>query len=259
MTLEFETVEKHYADGTVALAGVSFTVPKGQLCVVLGPSGAGKSTLLRCVNGLVQPSSGCVRINGVPVNPQSLADIRPTVGMIHQGFNLVGRSSVAMNVIAGALPKVATLPALFGVFPRHYRGKACELVSEVGLSPLCWANPVLSPHRPCVGGFMTLPLRNPDSVTLPVEQRGVDGSRVQSGRTGPSAHPPVTLPKSVRGFRKLQQIDSEFDPKLGTVGDGNDFYIQVVSRLADDFPGPFQQSFVLLLHQQHERGRFGAE
>lgn len=136
MTLEFETVEKHYADGTVALAGVSFTVPKGQLCVVLGPSGAGKSTLLRCVNGLVQPSSGCVRINGVPVNPQSLADIRPTVGMIHQGFNLVGRSSVAMNVIAGALPKVATLPALFGVFPRHYRGKACELVSEVGLSEI---------------------------------------------------------------------------------------------------------------------------
>lgn len=124
--LSFESVEKRYPDGTVALAEVSFTVPKGQLCVILGPSGAGKSTLLRCVNGLVQPSGGRVCIDGVPVAPRSLKDIRPSVGMIHQGFNLVGRSNVAMNVIAGALPKVGTLPALFGIFPQAYRRNFCE-------------------------------------------------------------------------------------------------------------------------------------
>ena len=134
--LAFESVEKRYPDGTVALARISFTVPMGQVCVILGPSGAGKSTLLRCVNGLVQPSSGRVCINGVPVDPQSLKDIRPSVGMIHQSFNLVGRASVAMNVIAGALPRVATLPALFGIFPQSYRSKACELVGDVGLSEL---------------------------------------------------------------------------------------------------------------------------
>jgi phosphonate transport system ATP-binding protein len=136
VTLEFESVEKRYQDGTVALAGVSFTVPKGQLCVVLGPSGAGKSTLLRCVNGLIQPSNGRVRINGVPVDPQSLEDIRPKVGMIHQSFNLVDRSTVAMNVITGALPKVGTLSAMLGLFPTSYRRKACELVADVGLSEL---------------------------------------------------------------------------------------------------------------------------
>lgn len=134
--LSFEAVEKRYKDGVAALDGISFTVPKGQLCVILGPSGAGKSTLLRCVNGLVRPSGGVVRIEGVPVDSQSLRTIRPSVGMIHQGFNLVGRSSVATNVIAGALPRVATLPALFGIFPRAYKRKACALVGDVGLSEL---------------------------------------------------------------------------------------------------------------------------
>jgi phosphonate transport system ATP-binding protein len=134
--LAFESVEKSYPDGTVALAGISFTVPKGQLCVILGPSGAGKSTLLRCVKGLVRPSGGRVCIDGVPVDSQSLKDIRPSVGLIHQGFNLVGRSNVAMNVIAGALPKVGTLSALLGIFPQAYRRKACELVGDVGLSEL---------------------------------------------------------------------------------------------------------------------------
>ncbi|HEU0096228.1 MAG TPA: phosphonate ABC transporter ATP-binding protein [Rhizomicrobium sp.] len=136
MTLEFAGVEKRYPDGTAALAAVSFCVPKGQLCAVLGPSGAGKSTLLRCVNGLIRPTGGCVCINGVPVDAQSLADIRPTVAMIHQGFNLVGRSTVAMNVIAGALPKVGTVAALFGIFPQTYRRKACALIEDVGLSEL---------------------------------------------------------------------------------------------------------------------------
>ncbi|HEY4275154.1 MAG TPA: phosphonate ABC transporter ATP-binding protein [Rhizomicrobium sp.] len=134
--LTLEAVEKRYPDGTVALANVTFKVPKGQLCVILGPSGAGKSTLLRCVNGLAQPSAGLVRIDGVPVDRLSLRNIRSSVGMIHQSFNLVARSSVATNVIAGALPRVAALPALFGIFPKIYKRKACELIGQVGLSEL---------------------------------------------------------------------------------------------------------------------------
>lgn len=136
MNLVFERVEKRYPDGTAALAGVSFEVPKGQFCVILGPSGAGKSTLLRCVNGLVQPTSGRVLIDGVEVGPKSLLRLRPSVGMIHQSFNLVTRASVAANVISGALPMVSTLAALAGVYPRRFRDKACSLVSEVGLSEL---------------------------------------------------------------------------------------------------------------------------
>jgi phosphonate transport system ATP-binding protein len=136
LSLIFQQVEKRYPDGTAALAGVSFEVPKGQFCVILGPSGAGKSTLLRCVNGLVQPSGGQVTIDGVVVGPRSLQRLRPTIGMIHQSFNLVTRASVAANVIAGALPNVSTLAALAGVYPRDLRRKACELVSQMGLTEL---------------------------------------------------------------------------------------------------------------------------
>src|SRR6202012_2673630 len=65
---------------------------------------------------------------------QSLKEIRPSVGMIHQAFNLVGRASVATNVIAGALPRVSTLAAMVGLFPNLFQKKVCELVQDVGLS-----------------------------------------------------------------------------------------------------------------------------
>jgi phosphonate transport system ATP-binding protein len=131
--LVFEGVEKRYEDGTRALAGVSFAVPQGQFCVILGSSGAGKSTLLRCVNGLVVPTAGRVLLNGIPVVPANLARLRPLVGMIHQSFSLVPRATVAQNVIAGALPAVSTLRALFGFFPTRYQQKACALIADVGL------------------------------------------------------------------------------------------------------------------------------
>src|SRR5688500_12910749 len=107
MTVVFEGVEKRYPDGTAALAGVSFEVPKGQFCVILGSSGAGKSTLLKCVNGLATPSGGQVLLDGIPVNAKTLPQFRPAIGMIHQSFNLVPRASVATNVICGALPRIS--------------------------------------------------------------------------------------------------------------------------------------------------------
>jgi len=134
LTLAFEGLQKRYPDGTIALAGVSFVVPKRQFCVILGPSGAGKSTLLRCVNGLASPSAGRVLVDGTPVGPKSLPRLRPTIGMIHQGFNLTPRASVADNVIAGALPAVPTWRAMAGLFPRSFQRKACDLVADVGLS-----------------------------------------------------------------------------------------------------------------------------
>lgn len=128
-----EDIEKRYPDDTAALTGVSFAVPKGQFCVVLGSSGAGKSTLLRCINGLAMPTSGRTLLGGVPVNATTLPKLRPTIGMIHQSFNLVQRATVATNVIGGALPIVSTLRALVGWFPREYQRRACDLVADVGL------------------------------------------------------------------------------------------------------------------------------
>ena len=53
--------------GVAALQGLSLTVERGELCVVLGPSGSGKSTLLRIVAGFDRPSAGTVRVAGVDV------------------------------------------------------------------------------------------------------------------------------------------------------------------------------------------------
>ncbi len=131
----FERVGKRFPDGTHALADVSFTAPAGEFCVILGPSGSGKSTLLRAVNGLVTPQSGTISIGGVALTPKTLPTLRRRVAMIYQQYALVTRSSVAQNVIAGALASVATLPAMFGIFPGVARRKACALLADVGLEP----------------------------------------------------------------------------------------------------------------------------
>lgn len=132
--IRFEAVSQTHRCGTQALKNIYLTIPAGQVCVLLGPSGAGKSSLLRCVNGLNQPTSGKVFVDGVEITARSLKTIRPTVGMIHQAFNLTTRATVAANVIAGALPAVPTLSALFNLFPREYQTKACDLLDRVGLS-----------------------------------------------------------------------------------------------------------------------------
>jgi phosphonate transport system ATP-binding protein len=131
--LRFDAVEMQYPDGTVALETVSLHIPHGEFCVVLGASGAGKSTLLRMANGLVTPTSGAVHVDGVRIQPRTLADIRPRIGMIHQQFNLVLRSTVATNVLSGALPALPLWRALPGLFSQAERRKACELIDAVGL------------------------------------------------------------------------------------------------------------------------------
>lgn len=131
--LKFDNISKSYPDGTVALRDVSFDVPRGQFCVLLGHSGAGKSTILRLVNGLVEATEGTVTVDGTEISPQSLQGVRRKVSMIHQEFNLSSRSSVATNVMTGALADVPFWQALIGWFPAAIRAKCCELIELVGL------------------------------------------------------------------------------------------------------------------------------
>ena len=60
--LRFENVSRVYDDGTRAVDDVSLHIRSGEFCVLLGPSGAGKSTLMNMVNGVVEPSSGNVKL-----------------------------------------------------------------------------------------------------------------------------------------------------------------------------------------------------
>jgi len=104
--LTIQDLAKIYPGGTKALDGISLDVERGEFVVLIGLSGSGKSTLLRCVNRLVEPTSGRVIFDGIDVTAASgdeLRRIRRRIGMIFQQFNLVRRVSVFANVLSGRL------------------------------------------------------------------------------------------------------------------------------------------------------------
>lgn len=132
--LSFDQIRKQYADGTVALEDICCEVPAGQFCVLLGSSGAGKTTLLKTANGMVEPTSGVVRIEGEAFTRRTCKRLRRKISMIHQHFNLVARLAVEQNVLAGALAVLPLWRALFLAYPRELRQRAADLVAQVGLT-----------------------------------------------------------------------------------------------------------------------------
>lgn len=137
--IEVRDLAKRY--GTVtALDGVSLNVAAGELVVVLGPSGAGKSTLLRCINRLVAPDAGEVRVAGrtVGVGRAQLRDVRRDIGMIFQDHNLVPRLSVMKNVLTGRLASMPLVPSLFQIFPTADMALAFDCLARVDLRDRAW-------------------------------------------------------------------------------------------------------------------------
>ncbi len=135
--LRVENLTKIYDDGTVALKEVSFEVPDGQFLAVIGLSGSGKSTLLRCLNRLVEPTSGKIFWNeeDVTAAPQEdLRQVRRRIGMVFQHFNLVHRSTVITNVLAGRLGYVNPALSILNRFPKEDVQKAIAQLERVGLA-----------------------------------------------------------------------------------------------------------------------------
>ncbi len=134
--LEIKNLTKVYPDGTRALKDVSFTVEDGEFLVVIGLSGSGKSTLLRCINRLIDPTEGQIVFDGQDVTAadgQELRLIRRRIGMIFQHFNLVDRSSVLTNVLAGKLGYISPWSSLMHQFPGAARKEALEALRKVGI------------------------------------------------------------------------------------------------------------------------------
>jgi phosphonate transport system ATP-binding protein len=135
--LSVENLTKVYDNKVLALDNVSFQVPDGQFLVVIGLSGSGKSTLLRCINRLVEPTSGRVVWNGADVTAASqdeLRQIRRRIGMIFQQFNLVTRSSVLTNVLSGRLGYVNPAWSLVNRFPKEDVQRAIQKLDRVGIA-----------------------------------------------------------------------------------------------------------------------------
>ena len=119
-----------------AVNNASLTVNDGEVVVIIGPSGSGKSTLLRCVNGLEEPTSGHIFIDGVDTaDPKTdIRKIREEVGMVFQSFNLFPHISVLDNITLSPI-KVKKMPKKEAV------ELAKSLLARVGLSEKADAHP----------------------------------------------------------------------------------------------------------------------
>jgi len=135
--LKLVGLTKRYGADALALDDVSFEVPAGQVVALIGPSGAGKSTLIRCINRLVEPTSGHVLLGDRDLTslgrgPLRLA--RRRIGMIFQAFALVERLTVMENVLSGRLGYVGFWKSFLRRFPQADIQRAFELLDRVGLS-----------------------------------------------------------------------------------------------------------------------------
>jgi phosphonate transport system ATP-binding protein len=134
--LEIKNLTKVYDNKVLALDDVSFTVEPGQFLAVIGLSGSGKSTLLRCINRLIDPTGGQIIWDGADVTTASqdeLRRIRRRIGMIFQHFNLVSRSPVITNTLAGRLGYVNPAWSLVNRFPKEDVQMALQKLDRVGI------------------------------------------------------------------------------------------------------------------------------
>ena len=134
--LKLAGLTKRYPTGDLALKGIDLEVPDGQVMALIGPSGAGKSTVIRCINRLVEPTSGTISLNDselTTLNQAQLRKARRRMGMIFQEYALVERLSVMENVLSGRLGYVSFWRSWFRKYPQSDIDEAFRLLERVGL------------------------------------------------------------------------------------------------------------------------------
>jgi osmoprotectant transport system ATP-binding protein len=104
--IEFRSVTKKFADGTVAVDDFSLVIPARKTTVLVGSSGSGKTTLLRMINRMVDPSSGDIEIDGESIRDREPVQLRRSIGYVMQNGGLLPHVTVIDNV--------ATVPVLTG-------------------------------------------------------------------------------------------------------------------------------------------------
>jgi phosphonate transport system ATP-binding protein len=135
--LRITDLVKSYGKADPVLKGLDLEVPGESMVSVIGASGAGKSTLLRCINRLVEPTSGTIELNGVKLTElkgKALRLARRRIGMVFQSFNLVDRLTVMENVQSGRLGYIPTWRAAFRRYPKEDIRRAFELMERVGIA-----------------------------------------------------------------------------------------------------------------------------
>ena len=126
--LEIKDVRKEYKEAGGILKGVSLSVEKGEVVVILGPSGCGKSTLLRCINGLEAIQGGEILLDGEVISNRKndMHLIRQRIGMVFQSYDLFPNMTVLKNVMLGPLKAQKRNR-------EEVKAQAEQLLSRVGL------------------------------------------------------------------------------------------------------------------------------
>jgi phosphonate transport system ATP-binding protein len=145
--LEIKNLHKSYGIATEVLRGINLRVEQGEFVGIIGLSGSGKSTLLRCINRLIDASSGEILIpraiagsnaNGatadvLKLHAGELRLLRRKIGMVFQQFNIVKRLSVIENVLSGGLGYQPGFRTALRLFSQVEKRRALTNLKRVGL------------------------------------------------------------------------------------------------------------------------------
>jgi len=135
--LALKHLGKSYVAGKPVLTNISVEFAANDISAIIGPSGTGKSTLIRCINRLVEPSTGAIEFEGqdlVKLSGKALRRARRHIGMVFQEYNLVERLTVMENLLSGRLGYVSAWRAWRRKFPPEDIASAFELLEVVGLA-----------------------------------------------------------------------------------------------------------------------------
>lgn len=138
--LKIKNLKKQF-DTLPVLKGLSLEIHEGEFVVIIGPSGAGKSTFLRCINQIIIPDCGEIRVNNeniIGLKRKDLRKIQSNIGMIFQHHNLSIKTNVFKNVLQGRLGRHSFIRTFLGAYPEVEKQEALDILKKVGLESVLY-------------------------------------------------------------------------------------------------------------------------
>jgi phosphonate transport system ATP-binding protein len=135
--LKLNQLSKSYVAGVPVLRDITVEIAPRGVTAIIGASGTGKSTLIRCINRLVEPTSGEILFEGTDLarlSGKALRHARRHIGMVFQEYNLVERLTVMENLLSGRLGYVSAWRAWRRKFPADDIRRGYDLLDTVGLA-----------------------------------------------------------------------------------------------------------------------------